>query len=80
MSDAQYPCSPRTDDAHSIPEQQVVTPCQLSLVYILDMMFYGMEYSFGLFSSAVLAMLPPGFLHTSLLAEHQKLKSPWLGL
>lgn len=69
MSDAQYPYTPPMMDAHPIPEQGLVCPCQLSPVYILDMMF-----------SAVLAMLPPGFLQTSLLAEHEELKSLWLGV
>lgn len=39
-------------------------------VYMLDMTFCNMECSFGQFRSAVLNMLPPIFLWSSSLAEH----------
>ena len=61
-----------------MPKQRSAPPGQVPPIYILGMMFYGMEYPFGWFGSAVLALLPPSFLHTCLLAEHRKLKNPWL--
>lgn len=62
-------------DAQPVPHQCVICPSEISLVYILGVMFYGMEYPFGQFGSALLAVLPPGFLCTCSLAEHGKLKS-----
>ena len=56
-------------DAQLVPEQRSAPPGQLPPVYILGMMSYGMEYSFGQFGSAVLAVSPPSFLcPSSLLA------------
>ena len=56
-------------DAQLVPEQRSTAPSQLYPVYILGMMSYGMEYSFGRFGSAVLAVSPPSFLcPSSLLA------------
>ena len=56
-------------DAQSVPEQRSTPPSQLPPVYILGMTSYGMEYSFGQFGSAVLAVSPPNFLcPSSLLA------------
>ena len=57
--------------------QAVIQPSWPALpVYILNMSSYGMEYPFGSFRSAVLAMLPPSFLCICFLAEHGKLKIP----
>ena len=56
-------------DAQLVPEQQSTPPGQLPPVYILGMISYGMEYPFGQFGSAVLAVSPPSFLcPSSLLA------------
>lgn len=49
-------------------------------VYILNIMLCRMEYSFGVFRSAVLTMVPPGSSCISSLAEQGKLKNPWLGV
>ena len=48
-------------------------PSQLPLVYVWDMKYYGMEYPFGHFRPAVLAMLPASFLCLSSLAENDTL-------
>ena len=48
-------------DAQLVPEQRS-PPGQLPPVYILDMMSHGMEYPFGHFGSAALAVYPPNFL------------------
>ena len=61
-----------------MPQQRSVPPSQLPPVYILGITFHAMEYPFGQFGSAAPATLPPGFLHTCLLAEHGRLKSPGL--
>jgi len=63
-------------DAQPIPEQPLQSTSQLPAVYILSMASYGMEYPFGQFGYAVLAVLPPSFLRTSSLAKHGKMKSP----
>ena len=56
-------------DAQLVPEQQFTPPSQFLPVYRLGMTSYGMEYSFGQFGSAVLAVSPPSFLcPSSLLA------------
>lgn len=55
-----------------IPWQQLVPPGQLPPVYTLSMTFSAVEYPCGQFLSAVLAVLPPSFLFSSL-AEHRKL-------
>ena len=52
------------NDAQLVPKQRSTPPGQLSPVYILGMTSYSMEYSFGQFGSAVLAMLPCSFLYT----------------
>lgn len=44
------------------------------------MTLHGMKYPFGHSKSALLAMLSPGFLCTSSLADHRKLKSPGFGV
>ena len=55
-------------DAQLVPEQPL-PPGQLPPVYILGMTSHGMEYPFGQFGSAVLAVSPPSFLcPSSLLA------------
>ena len=66
-------------DAQLVPEQRSAPPGQLPPVYILGMMSYGMEYSFGQFGSAVLAVSPPSFLCPPaylLAGQYEKLKSP----
>ena len=57
-------------DAQLVPEQRFhPPPGQLPPVYILGMTSHGMEYPFGQFGSAVLAVSPPNFLcPSSLLA------------
>ena len=56
-------------NAQSVPKQQSAPPGQLPPVYILDTTSRGMEYPFGQFGSAVLAVSPPNFLcPSSLLA------------
>ena len=56
-------------DAQLVPKQRSAPPNQFPPVYILGIMSYGMEYSFGQFGSAVLAVSPPSFLcPSSLLA------------
>ena len=45
-------------DAQPVPKQQP-PPASFPPVYILSMTSYGMEYAFGQFGSAVLAVLPP---------------------
>ena len=72
-SDAQCNCSPPADRCQSRDLPLLAS----SPVYILGMTFHGMEYPFGQLGSAAPAVLPPRFLHTCLLAEHGKLKSPW---
>ena len=67
-------------DAQPVPEQQSQSPGQQPPVYIPSITSYCMEYPFGQFVSAVMAMLPPSFLCTSFLAEHGKLQSPWLSV
>lgn len=42
-------------------------------VYIVFMVFYGVQYLSGRFRSAVLAVLPPRIMGSSSLAEHRKL-------
>lgn len=59
------------NDTQTVPEQQSPPPSHVPPVYILTMMFYGVEYPFGSLRSAV---LPPTFLCTCLLAEHGKLE------
>lgn len=46
-------------DAQPVPEQRLVPPTQLPTVYMLSMIFYGIEYPLGKFRLAVLATLPP---------------------
>ena len=66
-------------DAQLVPEQRSPFPGQLPPVYTLDMTSHGMEYPFGQFGSASLAVFPPNFLcPRALLAGHEKLKNPWL--
>lgn len=62
-----------------IPELWKAAPSQLLPVYEMGMMSYGMELPLGQFVPAVLAMLPPGSLHTYPPAEHRKVKSLYLG-
>lgn len=59
-------------DAQLIPWQQLVPPGQIPPVYTLNMTFSVMQYPCGQFLSAILAVLPPSFLFSSL-AEHGKL-------
>ena len=55
-------------DAQLVPKQQF-PPTPLPPVYILDVTSHGLEYPFGQFGSAVLAVCPPNFLcPSSLLA------------
>lgn len=61
--------------AQPIAKQQAAAPSQLLAAGILGMIFC-MEYPFGQFGSAVLAVLLSGFLCTFLLAEHGTLRSP----
>lgn len=63
-------------DSQPIAKQQAAALSQLLAAGILGMIFCGMEYPFGQFGSAVLAVLLPGFLCTFLLAEHGTLRSP----
>lgn len=63
-------------NAQPIAKQQAAALSQLLAAGILAMTFCGMEYPFGQFGSAVLAMLLPGFLCTFVLAEHGTLRSP----
>lgn len=61
--------------------EQLLAPLgQLSSLYILSVISCGVEYAFGWFGPAVLAMSLLSFLCTCLLAEHGKLKSHWLRL
>lgn len=60
-----------------IPKEQSAPPGQFFPVYVLGMSF-SMEYLFGQFRSAVLAVLCQVFLCTSSLAEHETLKNPWV--
>lgn len=48
-----------------VPEHQSAPPGQLLPVYILGMVSYGVEYSFGQFGLAVLAVTTHNFLCTS---------------
>lgn len=64
--------------AQPIAKQQTAAPSQLLAAGILGMIFCDVEYPFGQFGSAVLAVLLPCFLWTFLLAEHGVLKSPWI--
>ena len=48
-------------DAQLVPKQWSA-PGQLHPVYILGMTSHGMEYPFGQFGSAALAVSPPNFL------------------
>ena len=50
-------------DAQPIPEQQPCPPAS-SPQFLFSMTSYGMEYPFGQFGTAVLAVPPPGFLCT----------------
>ena len=61
--------------AHHLPIDTQLVPerrSPLPPVYILGMMSHGMEYPFGQFGSAVLAVSPPALL----LAGREKLKNP----
>lgn len=60
--------------AQPVPQHSPATPGQLFSVYLLSIMFHGMEYAFG---SAALAMLPPNFWYTCYLAKHGTLRIPW---
>lgn len=64
--------------APSPSQQQSAAPSQSPPVSILSVTFYEMEHPFDQFGSTGLAMHPPGFLFLCSLAEHGKLKSPWL--
>ena len=58
-------------DAQLVPKRQSTPPysSQLPPVYILDMTSHGLEYPFGQFGSAALAVSSPKFLcPSSLLA------------
>lgn len=57
--------------------QQLLT--NLPTLYTDHEMLHGMEYPFGKFGSAVLAVLPPSFLCTCSLPEHGRLKILDLG-
>lgn len=61
MSDAQRSCSPLLDQS---PSGDPLFSSQLLPVYILNMMFYDMEYLFSQFESAVLTMHPATLLWT----------------
>ena len=50
------------DTAQSVPRHQPLPSGQLPLVLLFSMMPYGVEYAFGQFGSAVLAVSPPSFL------------------
>ena len=52
-------------DAQLVPEQRSASLGQFAPVYVLGLTSYGMEYSFGQFGSAVLAVSPPSFLGLS---------------
>lgn len=49
-------------DAQPVLEQQSAPPGLLLPLYIVSMIFYGLEYPFGPLRSAILAMLTPSFL------------------
>jgi len=55
---ARYPLT----NAQPIHEQQTLPPSHLPPVLLFSVMSYGMEYPFGQFGSAVLAVSPPSFL------------------
>ena len=67
-------------DAQPVPKQWFPCLPTNSQVYILSMTLDSMEYPFGQLGPAVMAILPPSFFCTSLLAEGGKLKSPWLSI
>lgn len=73
--DAQYSCSPLTNQRppHSLAATDPSWP--ISHVYILGIMFYGMEYPYSQLMAA-LAMLPPIFLCRSSGTELDTLESP----
>lgn len=48
-------------DAQAVPEKWMAFPGQFPSAYILDIMFYGVEYLFGQFGSAALAMMSSNF-------------------
>lgn len=83
MNDAQYNLSPFTDQWPSC-SWAVISPLPVNpppvYMFILNKTFSGMEHPFDHFRTAVLAVLPPRFLRTSSLAEHETLKRPWLGV
>ena len=64
-------------DVQPVPEQRSLPPGQLPPAYMLSMTSYGMEYPFGHFGSAVLAVSPPSFLCTSC---GRLMPSHWQGL
>lgn len=62
-------------NAEPVPKQKSTPLGHLPPVYMLVMMFCGMEYPFHQFRLAVLAMLPASFLCVCLLADHGKRKN-----
>ena len=60
-NDAQGNCSPPANQRPVSP-QVVIPPPPLPPVYILDMTSQGVEYPFGHFGSAALAVSPSNFL------------------
>lgn len=62
-------------DAHPVSEESLAPPRQLCLVYIVGLMFCGVEYHFGLFRSAVLDVFAPGPLWRTSLAAWETEKS-----
>lgn len=63
-------------NAQPIPEQQLTPSDQLPPVHTLNMIFCGVEHPLAQLGSALLAVLPPRFLCSSSLAEHETLESP----
>lgn len=65
-------------DTQPVPKKCSASLSQVSPVYGVSMMFHGMEYPFGQFTPAVLAVFPLSCLCTCSLADHETLKSPQL--
>lgn len=80
IRNSQYNCSLPLEQcpAHHQAESSRFWPSLPSLCTVQDIPWYGMEYPFGQFSSAVLGMLPPGLLCTCSLAEPETLRGPWI--
>ncbi|RMC13776.1 hypothetical protein DUI87_08858 [Hirundo rustica rustica] len=63
-------------NAQPVPDEQSAAPDPLPSVHTDHEMLHDIEYPFGQFGSAVLAVLPPSFLCTCSLPERGKLKNP----